>query len=75
MKKAAFVTKLNQQIGTEFFAEDTEKLNDGYPILKWQTEGSSEGGNTTTPEDPEQDRNQRKLWINQEIQFTVRTES
>ena len=33
MKKAAFVTKLNQQIGTEFFAEDTEKLNDGYPIL------------------------------------------
>lgn len=53
MKKAAFVTKLNQQIGTEFFAEDTEKLNDGYPILKWQTEGSSEGGNTTTPEDPD----------------------
>lgn len=52
MKKAAFVTKLNQQIGTEFFAEDTEKLNDGYPILKWQTEGSSEGGNTT-PEDPD----------------------
>lgn len=53
MKKAAFVTKLNQQIGTEFFAEDTKKLNDGYPILKWQTEGSSEGGNTTTPEDPD----------------------
>ena len=53
MKKAAFVTKLNQQIGTEFFAEDMEKLNDGYPILKWQTEGSSEGGNTTTPEDPD----------------------
>ena len=53
MKKAAFVTKLNQQIGTEFFAEDTEKLNDGYPILKWQIEGSSEGGNTTTPEDPD----------------------
>lgn len=53
MKKAAFVTKLNQQIGTEFFADDTEKLNDGYPILKWQTEGSSEGGNTTTPEDPD----------------------
>lgn len=53
MKKAAFVTKLNQQIGTEFFAEDTEKLNEGYPILKWQTEGSSEGGNTTTPEDPD----------------------
>lgn len=53
MKKAAFVTKLNQQIGTEFFAEDTEKLNDRYPILKWQTEGSSEGGNTTTPEDPD----------------------
>lgn len=53
MKKAAFVTKLNQQIGTEFFAEDTEKLNGGYPILKWQTEGSSEGGNTTTPEDPD----------------------
>lgn len=53
MKKAAFVTKLNQQIGTEFFAEDTEKLNDGYPILKWLTEGSSEGGNTTTPEDPD----------------------
>ena len=53
MKKAAFVTKLNQQIGTEFFAEDTEKLNDGYPILKWQTEGSSEGGNTTTPADPD----------------------
>ena len=53
MKKAAFVTKLNQQIGTEFFADDTEKLNDGYPILKWQTEGSSEGGSTTTPEDPD----------------------
>lgn len=53
MKKAGFVKKLNQQIGTEFFAEDTEKLNDGYPILKWQTEGSSEGGNTTTPEDPD----------------------
>lgn len=53
MKKTAFVTKLNQQIGTEFFAEDTKKLNDGYPILKWQTEGSSEGGNTTTPEDPD----------------------
>lgn len=53
MKIAAFVTKLNRQIGTEFFAEDTEKLNDGYPILKWQTEGSSEGGNTTKPEDPD----------------------
>lgn len=53
MKNAAFLTMLNQQIGTEFFAEDTEKLNDGYPILKWQTEGSSEGGNTTTPEDPD----------------------
>ena len=53
MKKARFVKNLNQQIGTEFFAEDTEKLNDGYPILKWQTEGSSEGGNTTTPEDPD----------------------
>ncbi len=53
MKKAGFVNKLNQQIGTEYFAEDTEKLNDGYPILKWQTEGSSEGGNTTTPEDPD----------------------
>ncbi len=53
MKKARFVKKLNQQIGTEFFAEDTEKLNDGYPILKWQTEGSSEGGNTTKPEDPD----------------------
>lgn len=53
MKKAAFVTKLNQQIGTEFFAEDTEKLNGGYPILKWQTEGSSEGGSTTKPEDPD----------------------
>ena len=53
MKKAGFVNKLNQQIGTEYFAEDTEKLNDGYPILKWQTEGSSEGGNTTKPEDPD----------------------
>ena len=53
MKKAGFVKKLNQQIGTEYFAEDTEKLNDGYPILKWQTEGSSEGGSTTKPEDPD----------------------
>ena len=53
MKKAGFVNKLNQQIGTEYFAEDTEKLNDGYPILKWQTEGSSEGGSTTKPEDPD----------------------
>lgn len=53
MKKAAFVTKLNQQIGTEYFAEDTEKVNDGYPILKWQTEGSSEGGSTTKPENPD----------------------
>lgn len=53
MKKARFVKNLNQQIGTEYFAEDTEKLNDGYPILKWQAEGSSEGGNTTTPEDPD----------------------
>ncbi len=53
MKKAGFVKKLNQQIGTEYFAEDTEKLNGGYPILKWQTEGSSEGGSTTKPEDPD----------------------
>ena len=53
MKTARFVKELNQQIGTKYFAEDTEKLNDGYPILKWQTEGSSEGGNTTTPEDPD----------------------
>ena len=53
MKKAGFVTKLNQQIGVSYFAEDTEKLNDGYPILKWQTEGSSEGGSTTKPEDPD----------------------
>lgn len=53
MKKAGFVKKLNQQIGTEYFAEDTEKVNDGYPILKWQTEGSSEGGSTTKPENPD----------------------
>ena len=53
MKKAGFVTKLNQQIGASYFAEDTENLNGGYPALKWQTEGSSEGGNTTTPEDPD----------------------
>lgn len=53
MKKAGFVKKLNQQIGTEYFAEDTKGLNDGYPILKWQTEGSSEGGSTTKPEDPD----------------------
>lgn len=53
MKTARFVKELNQQIGTEYFAEDTKKLNNGYPILKWQTEGSSEGGNTTTPEDPD----------------------
>ena len=53
MKKAGFVKKLNQQIGTECFAEDTKGLNDGYPILKWQTEGSSEGGSTTKPEDPD----------------------
>lgn len=53
MKKAGFVKKLNQQIGTEYFAEDTEKLNGGYPILKWQTEGSSEGGSMTKPEDPD----------------------
>ena len=53
MKTARFVNELNQQIGTEFFAEDTKKLNDGYPILKWQTEGSSEGGSTTKPEDPD----------------------
>ena len=53
MKTARFVKELNQQIGTEYFAEDTEKLNGGYPILKWQTEGSSEGGSTTKPEDPD----------------------
>lgn len=53
MKKARFVKNLNLQIGTEYFAEDTEKLNGGYPILKWQTEGSSEGGSTTKPEDPD----------------------
>lgn len=53
MKKAGFVKKLNQQIGTECFAEDTKGLNDGYPILKWQTEGPSEGGSTTKPEDPD----------------------
>lgn len=53
MKKAGFVTKLNQQIGTAYFAEDSKDLNEGYPILKWQTEGSSEGGSTTTPEDPD----------------------
>ena len=53
MKKAGFVKKLNQQTGTECFAEDTKGLNDGYPILKWQTEGSSEGGSTTKPEDPD----------------------
>ena len=53
MKKAGFVKKLNQQSGTEYFAEDTEKVNDGYPILKWQTEGSSEGGSTTKPENPD----------------------
>ena len=53
MKTARFVNELNQQIGTGYFAEDTEKLNDGYPILKWQTEGSSEGGSTTKPEDPD----------------------
>lgn len=53
MKKAGFVKKLNQQIGASYFAEDTENLNGGYPALKWQTEGSSEGGSTTKPEDPD----------------------
>ncbi len=62
MKKPAFADKLNSQVGAAYFAEDVKNINDGYPVLKWQTEGTSEGGGES-PEEPE------KTEINVSIKF------
>ncbi len=41
MKAAGFVAQLNGENGTAFVA-DSKKINDGYPILSWQSTGAAE---------------------------------